>query len=51
LGRDRLQGGAGADALSAVDGFADFVDGGDGLDQANADPGLDSVQNVENCSC
>lgn len=55
-GHDRLEGGAGSDAMAggprgdtfyAVDGTADFLDGGDGIDEAFIDKGLDSTNSIE----
>ncbi|HEX5609669.1 MAG TPA: hypothetical protein VFX45_06220 [Solirubrobacterales bacterium] len=45
-GSDRLEGLAGDDRLLAVDGEADVVTGGVGVDGAEADP-IDAVQGVE----
>jgi Ca2+-binding RTX toxin-like protein len=46
-GRDSLAGGLGNDSITANDGVADGVDGGDGDDTAYVDGGLDTVTNVE----
>ncbi|HQY88628.1 MAG TPA: calcium-binding protein, partial [Tepidisphaeraceae bacterium] len=47
LGIDTYFGGSGNDTISAADGLADIIDGGDGTDEADIDEGLDQTIGVE----
>jgi Ca2+-binding RTX toxin-like protein len=46
-GNDSMWGGNGNDRFFSRDGFADFLDGGDGFDTATADLDLDELINIE----